>query len=110
MNCKWDSKKRSFWYWNVAINECNHCKEVESVEHLLLYCKHPDIVENREIFYTKYCQYVDNFNDKRACVQIRELLNVIPTCSVQNKEKAKESICTYIKKAYYNLDNKLNNI
>ncbi len=53
---------------------------------------------------------VENFNDKRACIQIRELLNVNPTCSAENKEKPKESICMYIKKAYYNLDNKVNNI
>ncbi len=37
-------------------------------------------------------------------------LNVNPTCSAENKENAKESICIYIKKAYYNLDNKVNNI
>ncbi len=94
----------------MATNECNHCKEVQSVEHLLLYCKHPDIVENQEYFYAKYCQYRENFNDKRACIQLRELLNVNPTCSAENKEKAKESICMNIKKAYYNLDNKVNNI
>ncbi len=46
---------QSFRYRNVATNECN---EVQSLEHQLLYCKHPDIVENREILYAKYCQYV----------------------------------------------------
>ncbi len=49
INCTWDSNKRSFRYRNVATNECNYCKEVKSVEHLLLYCKHPDIVENRKV-------------------------------------------------------------
>ncbi len=65
-----------------------------------LHCKLPDIVENRECFIkAKYCQYVENFNDKRAYIQIRELLNVNPTCSAENKEKAKESICMFLKKS-----------
>ncbi len=64
----------------------------------------------REIVYAKYYQYVENVNDKRAYIQIRELLNVNPTCSAENKDKAKETIFMYIKKAYYNLDNKVNNI
>ncbi len=85
MNCTLDSKNRSFRYRNVTTNECTHCKEVQSVEHLLLHCKHPDI----DIFYTKYCN---------------------PTCSSENKEKAKEAIYMYIKQVYYILDNKMNNI
>ncbi len=55
-------------------------------------------------------KYVQYFKDKCVFIQIRELLNINPTCSSENKEKAKEAIYMYIKQVYYILDNKMNNI
>ncbi len=77
------------------------------IVNIVRHCRKPRFIF---IFYAYFCQYVENFNDKRACTQKRELLNVNRTCSAENKEKAKESICMYIKKTYYNLNNKVNNL
>ena len=85
-----------------------YCNEVQSVDHFLFHCKHPDLVKNRDTFYEKYTTYVNNFNDKPVEVKLREILNVNPACISEQKPKAIESICMFIKKAYNILDSKVN--
>ncbi len=108
MNCSWDCKNRSFWYKNVTSNICTSCNQVENVEHVLLHCNHPVLSDNRETFHKKYCQYVKHFSIKNSHDQIAEILNLNPSCSQELKYKAVECICSFIKKAYFILNTKLN--
>ncbi len=41
-----------------------HCNDVEGVEHLLLYGRHPAIIENVELLTGRHCQYIDVVNIK----------------------------------------------
>ncbi len=61
-------------------------------------------------FGDKYCQYVENVNDKRAYIQIRALLNVILHVVLKIRKRLKNRYVCVFKKAYYNLDNKVNDI
>ncbi len=44
---------RSFRYKSTQSGECPHCNITQNVEHILLNCWHPDMVNNRKMFVEK---------------------------------------------------------
>ncbi len=73
------------------------------MDYFLFHCKHPGLVKNRITFNKKYSKYVhvNNLDEKSDEVKLREQLNVNPPCVPENKSKAIESICMFIRKVYH---------
>ena len=63
--------------------------------HLLLHCKHPDILHERNIFYRKYSNYHDRFVNLSDDEKLYLLLNVS-----HRNESATNAVCTFIKRIY----------
>ncbi len=57
INSTLDNKVRRFRYTNVQGNQCTYCKSTQDIEHILLHCNHPDMISNRNTFFSKYSQY-----------------------------------------------------
>ena len=108
INATWDSKMRSFRYKNVQNDQCPHCNNIQNIEHVLLLCNHPDMEKNRKTFMDKYGQYSVTFKEKENACQVKEILNLNLSCPPDTKNKATETICMYIKKLYWILEQKVN--
>ncbi len=87
--------------------ECPQCNITQNVEHIILNCRHPDMVSNRKMFVEKYIQYAISFKDKHQAGKVKEIINFNPS----NKEdKAIKTICMYVKKKlYWIIGQKVNN-
>ncbi len=75
-NNTWDSKMRSFRHKNTQSGKCPHCNITQNVEHILLNCRHPDMVDNRKMFVEKYILCATSFKDKHQAGQIKEIINL----------------------------------
>ena len=108
VNSTLDCKFRSFRFKNIPDMNCPHCNTKQNVEHVLIDCKHPEVVINRNVFMDKYCKYSTVFLSKPKLHKIKEILDVEPVCKKESREKAIEAICMYIKKVYWIMENKIN--
>ncbi len=91
-----DCRFRSYRFKNQSTNVCTFCPgEIDNVTHLLLHCRHPNIVNERNTFYRKYSEYFDNFvtlsDDEKLCL----ILNVPHGAS-----GATHVVCTFLKGIY----------
>ncbi len=91
-----DCRFRSYRFKNRTTNMCTFCPgEIDSVTHLLLQCRHPNIVNERNIFYRKYSNYHENFTSLSDIDKLRLILNVPHGASA-----ATHTICAFIKGVY----------
>ncbi len=61
------------------------------------------------MFVEKYTQYVTSFKVKHQAGKIKEILNLNPSCPSSVKDKAVETVCMYVKKLYWIIEQKINN-
>ncbi len=81
---------------------------VESVKHIQLECSFRNLERKRELFFEKYKKYTGNFILLSEDAKLRELLNVKPKCKREDKAKATEAICKYIRSIYFVTDKEVN--
>ncbi len=60
------------------------------------------------MFFENYKKYTGDFIFPSKDAKLRELLNVKPKCKTEDKAKAIEAICTYIKSIYFVIDKEVN--
>ncbi len=63
--------------------------------------------EERNVF-ENYKKYTGDFIFLSEDAQLRELLNVKPKCKTEDKTKAIEAICNYIRCIYFVIDKEVN--
>ncbi len=63
--------------------------------------------EERSVF-ENYKMYTGDFIFLSEDAKLRELLNVKPKCKTEDKAKATEAICNYIKSIYFVIDKEVN--
>ncbi len=89
--------------------QSHHCNITQNVVHILLNCWHPDMISNRKMLVEKYIQYATSFIDKHQAGKVKEIINLNPSCPSNLREKEIETICMYVKKVYWIIEQKVNN-
>ncbi len=84
------------------------CNVRQSVKHILLECSFRNLERKREVFFENYKKYADDFIFQSEDAMVRELLNVKPKCKTEDKAKATEAICNYIRSIYFVIDKEVN--
>ncbi len=75
---------------------CTFCPgEIDSVTHLLLHCRHPNIVNERDIFYRKYSYYQYGYVNLSDVDKLQLIFNV-----PHGANEATNAICPLIKGVY----------
>ena len=89
-NCTLDSCHRSFRYKSVEDSLCKICNVVQSVDHVLLYCKGKDLTTNRIIFEDKLdlCKYVPKYCSLSDEHKLQMVLNFRPLWKKANENEA----------------------
>ncbi len=91
-----DCKFRSYRFKNQDTDKCTFCPgEIDSVEHLILHCRHPEILKARNMFYDTYSTYHNNFVRLPDNEKLYYILNVTHGAS-----SATHVICSFIKRIY----------
>ena len=70
---------------------------------MLFNCKNKEIILIHKNFEESYLRYVKNFKTKPVSTQIKEILNVMPTCHDLNKDNANSLIRTFVRNIYVTL-------
>ncbi len=99
---------RSFRCKNITSNLCRFCNVRQSVKHILLECSFRNLERKREVLFKNYNKYTGNFIFLSEDAKLRELLNVKPKCKTEDKAKAIEAICNYIRSIYFVIDKEVN--
>ncbi len=87
----------------------HHCNIAQNVKHILLNHWHPDMISNRKMFVEKYIQYATSLIDKHQVGKVKEIINLNLSCPSNLREKEIETICMYVKKVYWIIEQKVNN-
>ncbi len=103
-----DSKYRSFRCKNINSNLCRFCNVRQSVKHIQLECSFRNLERKREEFSENYKKNASDFIFPSENDKLREVLNVKPKCKTEDKAKATESICNYIRSIYFVIDKEVN--
>ncbi len=96
-----DCKYRSFRFKDQESDICNICKEKETVEHRILYCKADRVTKARNKFFESMSKSVPDINNRISgndYLMLRLVLNVYPI----DKENANVIgiICNFIRNVY----------
>ncbi len=97
VNNTFNSKYRSFRCKNIASKLCRFCNVRQSVKNILLECS----LRKEEVFFENLKKYAGNFIFQNKDAKLRELLNVKSICKTEDKAKATEAICNYIRSIYF---------
>ncbi len=103
-----DSKYRSFRCKNISSNLCRFCNVRQSVKHILLECSFRNLEIKREVFFENYKKCTGDFIFLSEDAKLKELLNVKPKCKTEDKAKAIEENCNYIRSIYFVIDKEVN--
>ncbi len=60
------------------------------------------------MFFENYKKYAGDFIFQSEDAKLRELLNVKPKCKSEDKAKATEAICNYVRSIYFDIDKEVN--
>ncbi len=66
------------------------------------------MVSNRKMFIEKYIQYATSFKDKHQAGIIKKIININASCPSNIKDKAIQTICIYVTKLYWIIEQKVN--
>ncbi len=104
-----DSKYTRFRCKNIASNLCRFCNVRQSVKHILLECSFRNLERKREVFFLNYKKrYASDFIFQSEDAKLRKHLNVKPKCKTEDKAKATEAICNFIRSIYFVIDKEVN--
>ncbi len=60
------------------------------------------------MFFENYQKYAGDFIFQSEDAKLTELLNVKPKCKTENRAKATEAICNYIRSIFFVIDKEVN--
>ncbi len=108
VNNKLNSKCRSFRCKNIPNNLCRFYNVRQHVKHVKLECSFRNLERKREVFFDNYKKRAGEFIFQSEDAKLREILKGKPKCKIEDKAKATEAICNYIRSIYFVIDKEVN--
>ncbi len=99
-NNTYDCKYRSFRFRSTISNKCTHCDIKDDINHRILYCQANNLNKMRQTFNTIYSKYVPIYDSLSDAQKIQQILNVEPSCEIENTDNAISEICKFLKHAF----------